>query len=123
MTVSSNTPKTRRVPIHPETGEIWTELQQELFELHCQSLDEQSPAAAARYRELHVGVEMRDHPYVCEFHLCLGAGAVTDPARIAEHESRHHYGCHLDTWAAMTDEARARFEFIDGDAFTRELNG
>lgn len=117
MWLDSTLPLTHEVPVHPVTGEVWWERFEQLIELatlyRYSGSDEDADRAGWKeeYDALREGVEFRSEPYVQESTLLLGAKAalpgVDRPPKI--------FNCHPDTWDALADDVKERFEVFDND--------
>lgn len=107
MRLDSSLPKTHRVPVHPETGEVWKERAQRLCWLETVLLyeSEQDPAWQVERDALLAETEFREEPLFMEQHLLLGsslAGAVVPRT----------FSCHPETWAGYLLEAQAKFQLV-----------
>jgi len=118
--LDSTLPKTHRVPVHPETREVWKERAQRLCWLETVLLyeSEQDPAWQVERDALLAETEFRAEPLFMEQHLLLGssfAGAVVPRT----------FSCHPetweDTWAAMAEEKRARWQVVKEQEWRIEL--
>jgi len=105
MWLDSSLPKMRRVPVHPETGQVWTERAERLCYLATCLLYEadQDPAWEEEYNSLTDGVEFREEPLFMEKHWMLGSAVkVTNPLPRV-------FSCHPETWEKLPAEMHAKF--------------
>jgi hypothetical protein len=104
-------PKTHRVPVHPETGKVWTERAQRLCWLDiCLSYENENEPGnewEVERNALMASTEFREQPLFMETHLLMGpafAGVVVTRT----------FSCHPETWKevweTMTEAARSRVQ-------------
>lgn len=120
MWLDSTLPKTNLAPIDPATGEPDVERFNRLCDLatlyaYSGTEDEEQQAEwRAEYLRLKDGVEFREAPHFIEHRFLMGEGAAA--AQRSAGPLPKIYGCHPETWAGMTEEARSRFKCVDADA-------
>jgi hypothetical protein len=106
MWMDSTLPRTHQVPVHPETGKVWSERAQQLcFLATCLRYEaDQDPQWEIDYAALTAGVEFREEPLVMECHFMFGSAVKVKgpPPKV--------FKCHPDTWAGMTEEHRRYFD-------------
>lgn len=110
MRVDPTIAKTHRVPINPDTGEAWGE---RLRDLSCLATryryeaerDEERVELKAEYDRLCDGVEFRSEPCIMQSSFICGALAAP-----AEWTPPKVFSCHPETWAALSEDLRSKFE-------------
>ena len=106
MWMDAALPRTHRVPVHPETGKVWSERAQQLcFLATCLRYEaDQDPQWEIDYAAMTAGVEFREEPLFMECHFMLGSAVqVKGPLPKV-------FSCHPETWAGMTEEQRQYFD-------------
>jgi hypothetical protein len=115
MRLDKSMPVTYLVPIHPESGEIWKEKQDEILELATELRYEIDEDLREKYRidldAAKAGVSFESHPLIMMSSYIFGKAFAGIVPRI-------QYHCHPDTWADIPDSDKSKFEMIiDEDYF------
>lgn len=123
MTLDAAMPRKMRVPVHPDTGEVLTRTFEELAYLAAAirfaSTDEEHLRDGWRrdYDALVKESTFREEPYIAKSSLMMGAGAANRfytkyGQTRGSVETLDFFTCHPETWAAMPDDEKARFNLL-----------
>lgn len=120
MRLNPECPKTHQVPINPDTGKVWNsrlvEIREIIFderEAAREGLREEQLALREKLEHLISSCEWRTQPLIQGVKLMMGA--TTAALRIiagATFGPTEWNQCHPETWAALPEEIKAKFELI-----------
>lgn len=119
LTLDSKLPRTHAMPLHRDTGFPWPErfmeLQSAAYRWRYGDDDDEREKGEAEYARLSEGLKYADEPHWVEYTIMLGRNTLPDGNGGQYHDfvdpgpGNRPRGCHPDTYAALSDEQKARY--------------
>jgi hypothetical protein len=112
MNLDPSLPKTRKVPVNPETGNVWSERQDELGDLYWrwQEAEEDEAEHEARWQALRDQTQWTDEVVIFEYTITMGAGAALQMPPGKTPKIPKMLGCHPEIWAKVPADVQAQYD-------------
>ena len=107
MMLDDSIPRTRPCPIHPETGLLWEEKDDELRILALEAIDhieDNDKLYESEYGKATEGLKFAEVPVVMKTVVLCGSAV---KGVLSEREM---FSCHPETWEKFTAEQKAKYE-------------